>query len=64
MKKPRRVMVVLELETTAKLPVLKNRWLWQRAWNQRTHLYKAEVADISVAQVSVNVVEKKAKAKK
>lgn len=64
MKEPRRVIVTLELETATSLSVLKNRWLWQGAWNRNREKYEGP-RDVLVDQVSVNVVKqpKKAKAK-
>ena len=56
MKKPRRVIVVLELETTASLTALKNPWGWQLAWNNLAE--KSRLEKCNVLQAQANVVKK------
>lgn len=62
MKEPRRVIVTLEVDTATSLTVLKNRWLWQKAWNACRVKYDGP-RDIQVQQVGVNVAQKVQKAK-
>ena len=59
MKKPRRVIVVLELETTASLIALKHRFWWQLAWNNLAE--KSRLKKCYVLQAQANVVKKEKK---
>jgi hypothetical protein len=62
MKKPRRVIVVLELETAEGLIALKNPWAWQLAWNEQAA--KSRLKPCSVLQAQANVAKMPKKVKK